>query len=66
MALRLLLVLAVLPIKASGSGFEIQPYVQDVQQTSARVLWKGAGQEPGRVEYGPTPAYGSSAEGRIT
>lgn len=60
-----LLVIVVFPIKANGFGFEILPYVQDVQKTSARVLWKGAGQEQGRVEYGPTPAYGSSAEGRI-
>ena len=36
-----LLVLAVFPIKANGFGFEIQPYVQDVQQTSARVLGRG-------------------------
>ncbi len=60
-----LLVLAVFPIKATGFGFEILPYVQDVQKTSARVIWKGAGQEQGKVEYGLTPAYGSSAEGRI-
>ncbi len=60
-----LLVLAVFPIQAIGFGFEILPYVQGVQKTSAMVLWKGAGQEQGRVEYGPTPAYGSSAEGRI-
>ena len=55
----LLLVLAT----ASGSDFEIQPYVQAVSQSSAAVLWAPRADALGHVEYGETAAYGSFAEG---
>ncbi len=48
---------------ASGSDFEIQPYVQAVSRSSAVILWAHRAAAPGHVEYGETAAYGSSAEG---
>lgn len=48
---------------ASGSDFEIQPYVQAVAQTTAVVVWAPRANTLGHVEYGETSAYGSSAEG---
>ena len=48
---------------ASGSGFEISPYVQAVSETSAVVLWGPWAHTAGHVEYGETSDYGSSAEG---
>ena len=62
-----LLLLAVFPFAAKGTSteFEISPYVQNVGKTSATVLWKPANKEAGKVEYGPTTAYGLSATGDI-
>jgi hypothetical protein len=66
-ALVFLLVLAVFPSAGIGAGsdFEISPYVQNVDKTSATVFWKPTDEETGRVEYGPTATYGASSDGRI-
>jgi hypothetical protein len=49
----------------ANSGFEIQPYVQNISKSSATISWKSAEDGASRVEYGPTAAYGASAEGRV-
>lgn len=48
----------------ANSAFEIPPYVQDVTETSAAVLWKSGAGTTGRAEYGPTMDYGASIESR--
>jgi predicted phosphodiesterase len=61
------LILFLFPLTPVGadSDFEILPYVQNVNQTSAAILWKSVDQMTGSVEYGPTTAYRASADGRI-
>jgi acid phosphatase type 7 len=49
----------------SESGFEILPYVQNIEGSSATILWRTIGQETGRVEYGLTRTYGASVEGGL-
>jgi hypothetical protein len=49
----------------ANSGFEIQPYVQNISKTSATISWKSGDEGASRVEYGPTAAYGASAEGGV-
>lgn len=62
-----LLVLGMVPPAAIGGGsdFEILPYVQNVEKTSATIFWKSVGEVTGRVEYGLTASYGTLAEGHI-
>jgi len=65
--LAFLLVFIVFPFPSIGadSDFEIPPYVQNVNNTSARIFWKSVGREiGGRVDYSLTTAYGVSAVGR--
>jgi hypothetical protein len=61
-----LLILATFPLAAIGADvdYEILPYVQNVSNTSATVMWKSVGEVTGQVEYGVTIAYGASAEGQ--
>jgi acid phosphatase type 7 len=50
---------------SADSGFEILPYVQNVEGTSVTISWKADGQETGRVEYGITRSYSALADGRL-
>jgi acid phosphatase type 7 len=53
------------PLAGADLGFQISPYVQNVSKTSAAIYWKSTNKATGRVEYGPTEAYGASAGGHI-
>jgi hypothetical protein len=58
-------VLFLFPFTLVGAelGFQISPYVQNINKTSATIYWKSTNKETGRVEYGPTAAYGALASG---
>jgi hypothetical protein len=60
-------VLFLFPFTLVGAdlGFQISPYVQNINKTSATIYWKSTSKVTGRVEYGPTAAYGASAGGQI-
>jgi len=62
-----LLILVAFPFSATGANpyFEILPYVQNAEGTSATILWKPVGDVTGRVEYGVTTAYSAFAEGHL-
>jgi hypothetical protein len=53
------------PLIGADFGFRISPYVQNINKTSATIYWKSTDKVTGRVEYGPTAAYGASAGGHI-
>jgi hypothetical protein len=55
------------PFTLAGAdlGFQISPYVQHVNKTSATIYWKSTNTVDDRVEYGPTAAYGASAGSHI-
>ena len=60
-------VLSLFPFPLTGAdlGFQISPYVQNINKTSAAIYWKSTNKMTGRVEYGPAAAYGASADGHI-
>ncbi len=50
-------------VVTAHSRFAISPYVQNVDKTSATILWKSFNDARARVEYGLTNSYGAAAEG---
>ena len=61
---RLLLAAAlILPTAAAAQSFEVEPYLQLVEQESAWVLWETDVDAPSVVEFGLTEALGENAEG---
>lgn len=60
-----LLIFVTFELAGADPGFEIPPYVQSVDTTSAAILWNALGGVTGQVRYGTTTAYGASAEGHI-
>jgi hypothetical protein len=68
LALRFLFVLLILvTYRAAGadSSFKIPPYVQNVETTSATILWKPMGKLTGQVRYGITTEYEAFVDGHI-
>lgn len=63
--LAVLLIFVTFELAGADSGFKIPPYVQNIDTTSATILWKPVGEVTGQVRYGTTTAYGASVEGRI-
>ena len=56
------------PSIAEETGFKVKPYVQGVDDSSAVVLWMAEDKDKhavGYVEYGPTVAYGQTADGEV-
>lgn len=51
------------PCHAHAQTLVVQPYVQDVTQTSAWILWETSDGDASTVTFGPTAALGQSAVG---
>ncbi|MBK7405920.1 MAG: fibronectin type III domain-containing protein [Phycisphaerales bacterium] len=49
--------------KDGGGGFYINPFIQSVTTSSAWIVWESASGDESRVDFGPTPALGSTASG---
>lgn len=59
----LTLVLWLGPVAAAAQSFEVEPYLQLVEQESAWVLWETDSDAPSVVEFGLTDELGDRAEG---
>ncbi len=63
MKLTALSILLLHPIWVYSQLILIQPYLQDAQPNSIKILWETDGGEESIVEWGPTPELGHSATG---
>lgn len=55
--------LLILPLAAAAQSFEVEPYLQLVEQESVWVLWETNTSAPSVVEFGLSSELGSTAEG---
>lgn len=51
---------------SNGQSISVQPYLQDAEPTSIKIMWETTTGTESTVEYGTTAALGSSASGSST
>ena len=52
--------------QGGGNGLYVNPFLQSVTTSSAWIVWESDSGDESRVDFGPTPALGSVANGSAT